>query len=65
MPKYRVLQKSFIGNRIVEPDEIVEYDGAASGNLAPVEGTETAAVAPVEAPRRGGRKAPPADEGLV
>lgn len=33
MPKYKVLQKSFINNRIAEEGEIVEYDGDVSGNL--------------------------------
>lgn len=33
MPQYRVLQKSYVGNRIVEEGEVVEYDGEASDNL--------------------------------
>lgn len=33
MPQYRVLQKSFIGNRIVEEGEVVDYDGEPSENL--------------------------------
>ena len=33
MPQYRVLQKSFIGNRIVEEGEVVDYDGEPSDNL--------------------------------
>lgn len=37
MPRYRVLQKSFIGNRIVEDGEVVEYDGEPSGNLELIE----------------------------
>lgn len=33
MPKYKVLQKSFINNQILEEGEIVEYDGEPSSNL--------------------------------
>ena len=33
MPKYKVLQKSFIGNSICEEGAIVDYDGEASKNL--------------------------------
>ena len=33
MPKYRVLEKSFINNAIREEGDIVEYDGEASDNL--------------------------------
>lgn len=36
MPKYRVLEKSLIGNQIVEAGEEVEYDGLPSGNLEPL-----------------------------
>ena len=37
MPQYRVLQKSYVGNRIVEEGEVVEYDGEASDNLELIE----------------------------
>lgn len=37
MPKYKVLQKSFIGNRLVEEGETVDYDGEPSDNLEPVD----------------------------
>jgi len=37
MPKYHVLEKSYINNRIVEAGEIVEYDGTPGGNLSLVE----------------------------
>lgn len=30
---YRVLQRSFIDNRLVEEGEIIEYDGEAGSNL--------------------------------
>jgi hypothetical protein len=33
MPKYRVLVKSFIKNTILEPGEIVEYNGRPGSNL--------------------------------
>lgn len=36
MAQYRVLEKSFIGGRIIEAGEIVEYDGEAAGNLEPI-----------------------------
>lgn len=34
MAKYKVLERSFINNAIVEAGEIVEYDGEPSSNLA-------------------------------
>lgn len=46
MPQYRVLQKSFIGNRIVEEGEVIEYDGDASDNLELVKKGKKAADAP-------------------
>jgi hypothetical protein len=33
MAQVRVLQKSYIGSRIVEEGEIVEYDGEIADNL--------------------------------
>lgn len=36
MAQYRVLERSFIGNAIVEEGEIVEYDGEAAANLEPL-----------------------------
>ena len=33
MPKYRVLETSFIGHALRQPGEIVDYDGEASSNL--------------------------------
>ncbi len=37
MPEYRVLARSFIGDRLVEAGEIVEYDGNPSPeNLQPL-----------------------------
>lgn len=37
MAKYRVLQKSFINNSIVEEGAVVEYDGEAGPNLEPID----------------------------
>lgn len=37
MAKYRVLQTSFIDNKLVHEGEIVEYDGEASHNLELIE----------------------------
>lgn len=48
MPKYRVLAKSFINNTIVEPGEVVEYDGKAGSNLEAVEDEK-----PAKAPKGG------------
>lgn len=36
MPQYRVLQKSFVNNRIVEEGEVVDYDGDPGPNLESV-----------------------------
>lgn len=47
MAKYRVLEKSFINNSLVDEGTIVEFDGVPSANLEPL---DTAAVAAVESP---------------
>lgn len=50
--RYRVLQKSFINNSIVEEGEIVEYHGKPGSNLERVdEPTKKKAPAPVPAPK--------------
>lgn len=54
MAKYRVLEKSFINNTIVEVGEIVEYEGRASGNLELIEEPK---------PSKSKAKAAPADDG--
>lgn len=36
MAKARVLQKSFLNNRLVEPGEIIDYDGPYGDNVEPV-----------------------------
>ncbi len=33
MPTYKVLEKSFINNTLLEPGETVEYDGKPGSNL--------------------------------
>lgn len=49
MGKARVLQRSFINNRIVEPDEVIEYDGPFGDNIEPVK-EERAAQKPAPKP---------------
>ena len=56
MAKYRVLERSFIGLAIVEPGEVVEYDGEVGDNLAPV-----SEPAEHPAPRRGRPPGPKQD----
>ncbi len=63
MPQYRVLQKSFIGNRIVEEGEVIEYDGDVSDNLELVKKGKKAAEAP--AADTSGTDQAGAGEGLV
>jgi hypothetical protein len=55
MAKFRVLEKSFINNRIVEPGDVVEYDGKHGKNLEPIkkgrgEAAEAAPAAEGETP---------------
>jgi hypothetical protein len=50
MAQVRVLQKSYIGNRIVEEGEIIEYDGELSENLEPVKKGKKAAEPPAADP---------------
>jgi hypothetical protein len=42
MAQYKVLQKSFINNNIVEEGEIVEYDGKPGTNLEPMKSKRSA-----------------------
>lgn len=37
MPKYRVVEKSFVANKLCEEGEIVEYDGEVAANLERVD----------------------------
>lgn len=59
MPRYRVLEKSFIGNRLVQAGEEIDYEGEASSNLEPL---ATPVGEPAEAgkPGRGRSKNPSA-----
>jgi hypothetical protein len=50
MAQVRVLQKSYINNRIVEEGEIIEYDGELSGNLEPVKKGKKDAEPPASDP---------------
>lgn len=47
MPKYCVNRRSYIGGCVVEPGEIVEYDGKPGSNLDPVDKAAAAAKAAV------------------
>lgn len=49
MARYRVLERSFIDNRLVEPGEEVEYEGLPGHNLEPLDKAAKAAAA--KAPR--------------
>lgn len=37
MPKYRVLEKSYIGTKVVEPGDEIDYDGLPAENLEPLD----------------------------
>lgn len=50
MPRYRVLEKSFIGNRLVHAGEEIDYEGEASSNLEPL---DTPVGEPAEAGKPG------------
>lgn len=61
MAQYRVLQRSFIGNRLVDEGDVVDYEGEPSDNLECID----------DAPSKKGKKPtppdapPPAGEDLV
>ncbi len=44
MAKYRVKEKSFIGNVLLEAGAEIEYDGIPSTNLEPLDGVAKKAV---------------------
>jgi hypothetical protein len=50
MARYRVLQKSFINDAIVEEGEIIEYDGEAGANLELVDAKQAKGGADKEPP---------------
>ena len=37
MAKYEVLELSYIGDRLVQPGTVVDYDGAPGRNLRPLD----------------------------
>lgn len=37
MPRYRVLATSYIGDRLCEPGQEVDYDGLPGSNLEPLD----------------------------
>jgi len=41
MAKYRVLQKSFINNALVEEGQVIEFDGEPSSHLELIEEDES------------------------
>ena len=60
MPRYRVLEKSFIGNRLVQAGEEIDYEGEASSNLEPLATPVAASVAaPVGEPAEAGKPGKP------
>lgn len=59
MAKYRVLQTSFIDNRLVHEGEIIEYDGDAGHNLELIEPEKKAGS------KKRNDDAPPAEGDLV
>jgi hypothetical protein len=50
MAKARVLLKSFLNNRLVEPGEIIDYDGPYGDNVEPVKGKKGAPPEPEPEP---------------
>lgn len=60
MPRYRVLEKSFIGNRLVHAGEEIDYEGEASSNLEPL---DTPVGEPAEEPAEAGKPGKPGKPG--
>lgn len=60
MAKYRVLETSFIDNKLVQPGDEIEYDGEASANLELIEEPEGVAPKALKA-----SKAKPVEDPLV
>lgn len=48
MAKYRVMEKSYINNQLVEEGQVVDYDGEVSGNLEPIKQTKGKGSDPTE-----------------
>lgn len=49
MPKYRVLEPSFINNALVKEGDIVEFDGIPGSNLEPIDKAAKSAASSPEA----------------
>lgn len=58
MAQYKVLEKSFIGNRLVDAGEVIEFDGEAGPNL---EAIKQAKGKKVEAPAENAEVIEPAE----
>lgn len=50
MPQYRVLQTSFIGNRLVQEGDVIDFDGEPSDNLEPMDKAAKKAAAAANSP---------------
>jgi hypothetical protein len=49
MPRYRVLEASFIGDRLWQPTEEIDYDGLPGSNLLPLDAAARKASKAAEA----------------
>lgn len=49
MARYRVLELSFIGDRLSEPDSEIDFDGVPGNNLLPLDAAARKAVKAAEA----------------
>ena len=49
MPRYRLLDMSFIGDRLWQPEEEIDYDGLPGGNLLPLDAAARKAAKAAEA----------------
>lgn len=58
MPEYRVLTKSYIGDKLVDAGEVVGYEGEVGSNLELIEAD---ADVPVDTARKGRKAAAPTD----
>jgi hypothetical protein len=66
MAQYRVLEVSFIDNSVRQPGDIVEFDGAPSTNLEPVDSAAKKAAKAAEAAAAAAAADPaPADPNLA
>jgi hypothetical protein len=69
MPRYRILEQSFIGDRLWQPDEEIDFDGVPGANLHPLDAAarkaskaaEALAVAQDAAAEPDGEEAAPVD----